>query len=294
MSFVVDRYRKVTISLGGRCVIACRHCYTTAGQFIHDQPTTPAAALAELGRVADPFDVICISGDTDCFLDPDAGLELITGAAHGFPHADVMFTSRLVPEEPVVAALSQLACEMAGRRRLLLPGISLISMRVPNFSEASRRIPSAESRLRLLGQFAAAGMACLLALRPTFPFRLVGRDDVRTMIQSAAHNASAVLGEIMLLDAGGQLATRIGVSPSSTDDRRGQLTFLDQPSSWHKRTFRPEVAFAAQVCRDCKVPYFLRSGMALAYIRQHWDWGRGALDPIARIASDWPLAAPDP
>jgi hypothetical protein len=155
--------------------------------------------LAELGRVADPFDVICISGDTDCFLDPDAGLELV-------------------------------------------------SMRVPNFSETSHRVPSAESRLGLLGQFAEAGMACLLALRPTFPFGLVGRDDVRIMVQRAARNTSAVLGEVMLLDADGHLAARMGVPQSSANDRRGQLTF----------------------------------------------WERGALDPAARIASDWPLAAPDP
>ena len=292
--FVVDGYRKVTISLGGRCPIACRHCYTTAGQFVHGQESIPERILAELRCVITPFDVICISGDTDCFLDPQAGLELITGAARGFPHADVMFTSRLVPEDPVIAELSLLSDEMAERRRLLLPGISLVSMEVPNFSETSRRIPSALARLRLIGRFAAARMACLLALRPTFPFALVGRDDVRSMIRIAAGQASAVLGEVMLLDAGGQLATRMEVPWSSIDDRYGRLTFLDQPSIWRKRSFTNETTFAAQVCGEYRVPYFLRSGMALAFVRQHWDWQRGALDPGARIVNGWSLDAPDP
>ena len=294
MALVVDGYRKVTISLGGRCPLACRHCYTTARQFRHDADTTAAEVLTELGRLTERFDIICVSGDTDCFLDPDAGLELIAGAAHRFPHADLMFTSRLVPDDSVVLELSKLAAEMAAGHRLLLPGISLVSMQVPNFSERSRRIPSAESRLDFLAKLAAGGMACLLALRPTFPFALVRANEVRTMISLAAESAAAVLGEIMLLDEPGQLAGRLGLDPVEPSDRSGNLTFLDQPGTWRKRTLPGEVSFAARACDEYGVAYFLRSGMALAHIRQHWDWQQSAIRRHASSRASSLLTVPDP
>jgi hypothetical protein len=250
--------------------------------------------LAELDNVTTPFDVICISGDTDCFLDADAGLELITGAVRRTPYADVMFTTRLVPEDAVIRTLCELAAEMATRHQLLLPGISLVCMRVPNFSERSKRMPSTEARIEFLTRLTAGGMACMLALRPTFPFALVGRDEVRTMIRLAKDSAAVILGEVMLLDAQGELAGRLGLDITNPDDRIGRLTFLDQPGSWQKRTLYDEVAYAAEVSHEYRVPYFLRSGQALEYIRRNWDWQQGAVSRHAGTNNFDLSATPDP
>ncbi|MGW7597073.1 hypothetical protein [Streptomyces antimycoticus] len=294
MTAVVDRYGKVTVSLAGRCPLACRHCYTTAKQFEHSASSSVSAVLSELEGISSRFEIICISGDTDCFLDPDTGFELISRAAERFPAADIMFTSRLIPDDSIVAGLGALAANMVTRERLLIPGISLVSMSVPNFSERSRRVPSTESRLELMAEFSRSGMACLLALRPTFPFSLVPPEEVRALIRAAVGKVSAVLGEILLLDSDGELAGRLGLDEAEPQDRLGRLTFLDQPSLWKKRTLEPEVELAARACRDHHVPYFLRSGEAHRYIRAHWDWRTGSVANNAPLPSGPLISSPDP
>ena len=74
MKPLIDAYGKVTVSLGGVCTLACRHCYTTAGSFTKP----PSVSIAEVTRQLDALveagrdlKTICVSGDTDPFLDDE-------------------------------------------------------------------------------------------------------------------------------------------------------------------------------------------------------------------------------
>ncbi|XVS64345.1 hypothetical protein ACQPYE_39920 [Actinosynnema sp. CA-299493] len=205
-----------------------------------------------------------------------------------------MFTTRLVPSEVVTTELLALGREMAARSQLLLPGISFVSTHVPNFSERSKNIPSTWDRLELLQKFGDGGLPVMLALRPTFPFHLVPKDDVRQIIQKASQAAAVVLGEVMILDEGHQMAQRLNMPMTDESDRRSSMTFLDQPAVWKKRTFPEEVRFAATTSNSFGLPYFLRSGPAREYIRDHWDWEHHMMTSGRKPAISDVMTSPDP
>lgn len=272
----VDDFGKVTVSLGGICPLACRHCYTMTSSFKHDPEMTIVEVVEDLRLVRDPFATICVSGDTDPFLDAAAGLLLIQTLASEFPHANIMFTTRQVPNNDVIAALIELGRNLSEAQRLFIPAVSLVSMKVPNFSERSKRIPDTNDRIQLLNTFRTAGLPTLLALRPTFPLNIVAPADVETMIHTAKESAVAVLGEVFLLDPSGQLAKRLGL-PSTSDHRQGHMTFMEQPNIWVKGTFRQAVEFARHTAAGQGLPYFLRSGSALNLLEEYWDFSNGKM-----------------
>jgi hypothetical protein len=298
MSPVVDSFRKVTVSLGGRCPLNCRHCYTTVSAFTTAPRLSVEEVVDSLVPLDDLFDIICVSGDTDCFLDEREGLSLIATLVRIFPEAHLMFTTRIVPGDDVVDELGRLAADMAERHRLMLPGVSLVSPDFPNFSEKSHLIASTDARIELLSTFTELGMATLFALRPTFPFALVSADQVRQLLTRAAPRCAAVLGEVMILDSAGQLAGRLGIPTRIHSDRLSPMTFLDQDALWSKRSYPREARFAADVCEDLRVPYFLRSGSALRYIEANWSWESGRILDGALQSKSWlgedVLTSPDP
>ncbi len=273
MNFEVDGFGKVTVSLGGQCPLKCMHCYTTATQFMTTSRRTVGQVIEELKSLGDQFSTICISGDTDCFIRPALGLELIQQAAMSFPWTNIMFTSRLVPKEEIVHSIISLGQEMAKSRRLLIPCVSVVSYSYPNEVENPRIVPPTSARIDLLQRFTQGGLPCFLAMRPTFPFRVVPKSEVTSLVESAVGKAAVVLGEAFILDPAGEIASHLGL-PLATDSELGSspLTFLPQPGLWEKRLLTEETEFTRAVCEMHRLPYFLRSMSAVSYLVRYWDF----------------------
>jgi DNA repair photolyase len=286
LPFTVDRFGKITISLGGVCPLRCKHCYTTASQFRFARPISSATVMELLKSVREPFKVICVSGDTDCFLNPEAGYELISKCADAYPSTDIMFTSRLVPPPHIRDSIIRLGRLMAGASRLLVPCISLVSMSYPNEIENPDLVPHPIVRLELLTSFAAGGLPCFLTLRPTFPFSLVGPTEVDELIRAAGNAPAAVLGEAYILGASrdasvGSLSFPGGIAVAPPTP----LTFLPQPGLWQKIVFEEEAQFARSKSQQRGIRYFMRSMVAIRFLRQYWDFRSGRLtyhqgDPV--------------
>jgi len=277
---VVDEFGKVTVSLGGVCTLGCRHCYTMTSSFRHARPRSVAEVVKELGELETPFNTICVSGDTDCFLDEDQGVDLVERVAEEFGHADVLFTTRLVPSDACTARLVELGRVMRQQRRLLIPGISFVSLQFPNRVERARSIARPEHRLAFMETLHDEGLHCLAALRPTFPFSLVPQDQVDELLDQLVGRAGAVLGEVFILDPAGQLAKRLALPEEAGDDRLSNLSFLDQPQRWRKRSYPDEVEYTRHACRQRGLSFFLRSGTALDHLR---ELETGQMPPRARL-----------
>jgi hypothetical protein len=275
MTAVVDHFGKTTISLGGRCPLQCRHCYITAPQFKTDAKRSVDDAVRILERDADTATTVCISGDVDCFIKPKAGLELIQRVAHEFPRVDVMYTTRLCPPDEVVTGLTDLASEMAGDGRLIVPGISFVSHDYPNAVESHRLVPSTTARIEFMRELAGGPQPTFAALRPTFPFSVVPRYEIDRLIEAVAPSSACVLGEVMILDGAGVIASQLGIEVARAGDAVEAMTFLDQPATWRKRTHTVEHDYARQVAQANGVPYFLRSMSAMRYLKTYWDLRRG-------------------
>ena len=274
MNIIVDSFEKATVSLGGACPLRCAHCYITTKQFHPSRKRNVEEVIDNLKQLKEPFTVICISGDTDCFLDPVTGLDLIKQVATSFEKTDIMFTSRLLPGEIVVDSIIALSREMAKSRRLLIPCVSLVTFSYPNRIENPRLVPSSEQRLHLLEQYMVGGLPCFLTLRPTFPFGLVTRGEVQRIIAEAVGKAVAVLGEAFILDLAGEIVSRLGITPSLYEDSLSPLSFLPQSSVWKKILPSEEIEFTRTVCEEYQFPFFLRSMSGVLFLKKYWDFER--------------------
>lgn len=271
MQFLVDQFGKLTVSLGGRCALWCAHCYVTAPSFVHAPPHSIDNVIDEIHSIRTPFNMICVSGDTDPFLNEKQGLALLLRLSDEFPSTDLMFTTRLVPSPETVNQLILLGDKIVSRRRLFLPCVSVITYSFPNSFETSKRISSAISRIDFASKLHAAGNPVILAVRPTFPFEKVSPAEVQNIAVRAAGKLSCALGEAFILDQPGSMALRLGIHPDSAA-APSALTFLAQPTKWHKLTLKNETEFARAQFNNVGVPYFLRSMSAVNLIRSYWNF----------------------
>ncbi len=273
----VDSFRKVTVSLGGVCTLACHHCYTMTRVFIHEPSRSVGDVLDELSGLPEPYRIICVSGDTDCFIEASAGLELLRRLIECHSDAVVMFTTRLIPPERIVDGLINLGQICRERCQLFIPCVSVITHSYPNALEDPKRIPSTVDRLAFLRTLSKAGLPGILAMRPTFPFTVVSKEEVTGVLNEAIGVACVVLGEALLLDGSGQLAKRLRLPLLQDSDSIGPMSFLDQPSVWHKRLHVDEIAWIRSQSAARGMPFYLRSPSAIALLQDRWEFSTSSL-----------------
>jgi hypothetical protein len=267
--FKVDQWGKITISLGGICSLGCKHCYTMTKAFNHQPAMTPASVILRMKEIRVPFSTICISGDTDCFLDPIQGLELIEMIVDNYHSESIMFTTRLVPSKFIIDKIIEVSKICKERNQLFIPCISLVSYTYPNTIERSNLVPSSIERLDFLNFLCDSGLSCFLTLRPTFPFSLVPKNEIVQILDYVAQRPTTILGEVLLSDSSNQVLDRLHItSILSKESEVSEMTFLDQPSSWKKYLLVEEVEFIRDLCENRNIPYFLRSVSAINYTKE--------------------------
>jgi hypothetical protein len=279
MQLFVDSFRKITVSLGGVCTLGCKHCYTNTRHFRHQKERSINSLVDDLHRIGSPqFDTICVSGDTDPLLNERDGLQLIKALTEEFVSQSIMFTTRLVPSTDGVGYLAKLASVARDRRQLLIPCISVATYSYPNRIEIPEKVPPTIARLEFMRLLAAMGLPCILTIRPTFPFSLVPKTEVMQLVRASVTDATIALGEIFLLDQGGEIEHRLGLPQRKEEDFFGKMTFLDQPSIWRKRYYPDEVLFARSLCHSMGIPYFLRSPSAVSLLKSNWNFSSAKLE----------------
>lgn len=273
MNFTVDNFGKVTISFGGICPLKCSHCYTVANQFVHSRLRKMDAILNELHALKEKFTTICISGDTDPFLFPEKTLDLLSILSTEFPWTDIMITSRLIPDEKIINGIIDIGVIMSRAERLLIPGISVITYSYPNSIEDPRLVPSTKKRLELLRNFSIGGLPCFLAMRPTFPFAVVSKSELKNIVKDAAPYTTVFLGEAFIIDPDNEISKNIGLEKIEVlKENYSPMTFLSQPNLWEKRIYSKEAAYIEALCSLYDKPYFMRSMSGLNYIKKYWDY----------------------
>ena len=283
--FKVDEYGKVTISLGGVCTLGCKHCYTTTKAFKHQLAMSSSNVMTRLQNMNVNFTTICISGDTDCFLDPDAGLDLIEKIVSAYTLETIMFTTRLIPSPQIIQRLIQLGEICRKRKQLFIPCVSVVSFSYPNSVELVRRVPSSQDRLAFLNHLSDAGLTCFLALRPTFPFSVVPKEEVVKIIDFVGSHPAAVLGEVLLVDNDNEIARRLHLdSTMVAQSQKSHMSFLEQHTLWTKCLLSEEVDFVREQCHSRGMPYFLRSMSAVNYLKSVQAFTG---NPLKQAASDW-------
>lgn len=268
----IDDYKKITVSLGGICKLGCAHCYTNTGYFMHQKQLSSDEILKILKSRKGNFTTICISGDTDSFLDPYKGLELIQKIVKNFVTENIMFTTRLVPPRGIVEELSKIGNICNNRKQLFIPCISIVTFNYPNKIENSTLVPNTIERLNFLKALTSAGLPCFLTIRPTFPFEIVPFNEIVKILDYVKNTPAAVLGEVLLLDKMGLIENRIGIDIRKMDYEESNLTFINQPLEWKKVYCKKEHDIILKECWQRGIPFFMRSMSAVNYLKRIYGY----------------------
>lgn len=280
----VDAFGKLTVSLGGRCPLACKHCYTTVPSFRYDRKRGIGDVI-DFVASSPSISVVCLSGDTDPMLRPHEVIELLHRLADDFPEIDLMYTTRLLLNPELSQELLDISNTMAKRNRLLMAAISLISYTFPNQIEDPRLVPSSADRLAALAWMADSLQPVALALRPTLPFGLVPKSELEAIFQHLDERVKIVLGEVLLLDALGNSASLLGLAEAEMNDVVDQLSFINQGDKYRKRSFPDEEQYIRRLANDSGRFFFMRSITAVRFLKSYWDFSSGMLqyslgDPV--------------
>jgi len=195
---IIDVYKKVTVSLGGKCTLGCKHCYTNTRSFSHALKITPEIVIDKLLEEKGNFSTICISGDTDVFINQAEGLALLKNVVQQFTNETIMFTTRIIPSQTIINKIVELGNICSLKKQLFIPCISLITYSYPNNIENPKKVASSTERLDFLKHLAVHGLPCFLTLRPTFPFSLVPLSETEQILDYIGNVPAAVLGEVFL------------------------------------------------------------------------------------------------
>lgn len=269
--FYIDSEKKITVSLGGKCSLGCKHCYTNCSAFLHQDKITVKELIKDLGCIdSNTFTTICISGDVDTFLNPYEGLELIALLAEIYRKKTIMFTTRLVPNDNIKKELTLIGKKCLERGQLFIPCISVISFAYPNQIENSKLVPSTTERLDFFIKLCKSGIPCFLTLRPTFPFEIVQMSEIVNILKYVKNLPASVLGEVLLLDQNGEIEKRLGMQVINKNNpiQISKMTFLNQECYWKKVYFRNEHKEIKKECNNLGMPFFLRSMSAIRYIER--------------------------
>jgi DNA repair photolyase len=270
----VDETGKITVSLGGSCRLRCKHCYITAPQFSFNRNLSVEEVVNAIHQTLEPFDTVCISGDTDPLLRERDFIELLYRIVDEIRPSNLMFTTRLIPSPTTLRVLYDTAEIMFARNGFILPCVSFVSSRYPNGIEDHMQVPSPSARAELLRRFREMGMPTFAALRPTFPFEIVPAAEIDELLELVRAVATCVLGEVFLLDSQGAIAKRLNLPAGQGSAADQALTFLDQGPRWQRRVFVAELEYVKSAAAKVGVPFFLRSMSAIRLLKENWDLKR--------------------
>lgn len=268
----IDENKKITVSFGGTCKLGCAHCYTNTTNFVHQEVLSVDNIIDILNSERGKFSTICISGDTDCFLEPFKSLELIKEIIKNFFDVNIMFTTRLIPPKEIVEELIKVGNICNRRKQLFIPCISVITYNYPNKIENGLLVPSTIERLNFFQTLISAGLPCFLTLRPTFPFEIVPLNEIIQILDYVKVTPAAVLGEVLLLDKSGILEKRLGIDVEQKECPESKLTFIYQPLEWKKMYCNKEHSSIKKECVRRGLPFFMRSMSAIKYLKKIYTY----------------------
>lgn len=263
----IDETGKITISLGGSCRLRCKHCYITTPQFQFQRRLQVKDIHTKLLEEKGSFSAICISGDIDPLLDQEGFISLLKMCSTEFSDCHLLFTTRLLPNSNVVKEIISAKERLAEHQKFVFPAVSFVTFRYPNEIEDEKQVPSTDERINLVKMLHNLDFPVLVAMRPTMPFSITPKHEVKKLIEQLSGICHAILGEIFIDDINETISNRLNLKP--TYKEKGKMTFLEQSGYWVKSKYESEIEFAMNIASQNNIAFFMRSMSAVEYISEN-------------------------
>ena len=169
-------------------------------------------------------------------------------------------------------ALYDIATEFRDRKRLLVPCVSLAQLTHPQLEP--HPIPTTQERIEQIQRLHMMGLSTILTIRPFLPY--VAASEYAQLVSEAEGQCSVVLGGDWYTDEDGtiDLLTRqsLGSHKSLLDPKAQQISPLDSAlddEPWMINSHPRAITAVASEAQRWNLPFFMRSGPAIDYLRSH-------------------------
>ncbi len=252
-------------SFGGKCPLACNHCYTFINDFNSPSPKSIEDIVDALSRKNLNYDIIYISGYYENFLDENKGLDLCYSIFEKF-RCDILITTRMTFSCAGIESLGSLSKRMRNINRNLYLCSSIPALQSYRKLEPSKKIPSPEERLSFLESIHNHDIFTFLTLRPLFPNKYIPTKEVLEIILKAKHFADIVLtsGVVLHRDILKKLP-EFYLENFETDKLMSCLE--NQEINVQYVTVDSELAQIKNYCYDLRLPYFNESLLAVKFLQ---------------------------
>lgn len=250
------------------CVYECPFCYVQADyESFASMPVSGITKWLKTQRATSPFDIVYVSGDTDSFAPPrqEKGIDLLENINKELD-TDILFTTRAILNNDSLNRLELLTNDAKKRRRQILGCVSIAQYSVPHIEPYP--IASPDERIEQLKKFKDIGVKPILALRPFLPN--VPLNDYETILNKSASSSDVVLGEIWYADQAGLLEQKVfqGQEPPNLEYKIETMPFDSNDVQWKVFESKETEEFIRKRCQELGIPFFMRSHMAIDFIRQ--------------------------
>jgi hypothetical protein len=230
-------------------------------------PSLPVEKIVEyLSQRAGEFDIVYVSGDTDSLSPPrtEMGLELIDALA-GLG-TDVMFTTRAPLDESHLDRLASTNQRLKDRGKILFGCVSISRLRSAPHIEP-KPVPSPERRLEVLRGLHQRGIVSILAMRPFLP--VIPAAEYVELADLAKPFVDVILGEVWYADKGGVLENQVFGTAGSAGVvfEEHKMDFDSNDATWKVWEATDVRVNVEAYCATANIPFFMRSGPAVDYIR---------------------------
>ena len=247
------------------CTYNCAFCYVHVD--FGSYPSLSVEQIVEYLRDRrEEFDIVYVSGDTDSLSPPrtETGLELIDALAD--LGTDVLFTTRAPLEEAHLDRLALTNRRLQAQRKILFGCVSISRLRSAPHLEP-KPVPTPEQRLEVLRGLHERGIVSVLAMRPFLP--VVPAGEYVELAALAQPFVDVILGEVWYADKAGLLEKQVFGSAGSSGVvfEEHEMDFDSNDAIWKVWEGRDVRVMVEAYCAKANIPFFMRSGPAIEYIR---------------------------
>lgn len=271
LNFIVDRGRKIVVSLGGkRCPLNCAHCYTFAPDFKFFPSKNPDELISDLLPICNSDTIVYLSGDIEPFLAESKALKFLELMASN-TDVDLLFTTRLSLSESTIDSIAQINEIQIQKNRLLIGSVSIPALESYQRIETAKMVPTPYERVELLKKLLSIPIPTMVAIRPIFPTRIINPGEYRRLISLISTYSTIIVGELLFLDTEGILENRLGISVSEEEYFEGKMSFLAQDRKWKVCKWDSQIQVIRDECKKHDKAFYMRSMPGIELIRKYWN-----------------------
>lgn len=248
--------------------MGCKHCFATEINNGECENSIDEV-MNSIQKEKDEFEIIYVSHYKENFTDQELGIELCKRLFEKYKK-DICITSRSVLNDEGIQKIISLNHAMSEQNCRIFWCESIPALQSAGITENLNKIPTPEDRLTFLGKLKDAGICAIITVRPLFPSRVIGTDEINKLLELSVGKVDAVItGGLILTDS---IEKRLGLNTKNWKFYECNQSAYLIGSGIEKARYvdvDDEVKNLKSKCNELGLPFFLHSTEAINNLKSH-------------------------